>query len=103
MTDTVSAEGMYVEQREQLRQLQLVLSLSRRVAALDSLDEAIDTLLQAAIQEIGADQGSVFVHDDETARLLHRRDDGIPVVRLQTTQVYHFNADALLLSLFGGN
>jgi adenylate cyclase len=69
MNDTASAEGAYTEQLEQLRQLQMVVSLSRRVAALDSLDAAIDTLLQAAVQEIAADQGSIFLHDNETGEL----------------------------------
>jgi adenylate cyclase len=65
MNDTTA----YAEQLEQLRQLQMVVSLSRRVAALDSLDAAIDVLLQAAVQEIGADQGSIFLHDGETGEL----------------------------------
>ena len=69
MTDTASTESMYAEQLEQLRQLQMLASLSRRVAALDSLEAVIDTLLQAAIHEIAADRGSVFLHDDETGEL----------------------------------
>jgi adenylate cyclase len=69
MNDTTSTEGAYTEQLEQLRQLQMVVSLSRRVAALDSLDVAVDTLLQAAVEEIAADRGSVFLHDNETGEL----------------------------------
>ena len=69
MTDTASRETAYTEQLEQLRQLQMLASLSRRVAALDSLDAVIDTLLQAAVQEIRADQGSIFLHDKETGEL----------------------------------
>ena len=65
MTDTAN----YTEQLEQLRQLQMLTALSQRVAALDSLEAVIDTLLQAAIQEIGADRGSLFLHDDETGEL----------------------------------
>jgi adenylate cyclase len=65
----VSDTATYAEQLEQLRQLQLVVSLSRRVAALDSLDAAIDVVLKAAVDEVGADQGSVFLHDDETGEL----------------------------------
>ena len=65
----MSDAATYGEQLEQLRQLQLVISLSRRVAALDSLDAAIDVVLKAAVQEIGADQGSIFLHDDETGEL----------------------------------
>ena len=34
-----------------------------------ALEAVIDTLLQAAIQEIGADRGSLFLHDDETGEL----------------------------------
>ena len=69
MTDTASTDATYAEQREQLRQLQMLSSLSRRVAALDSLDAVIDTLLQAAVQEIAADRGSIFLHDRETGEL----------------------------------
>ena len=69
MTETSSLETTYAEQLEQLRQLQMLAALSRRVAALDSLDAVVDTLLQAAIQEIAADRGSIFLHDDETGEL----------------------------------
>jgi len=69
MTDAATSTGAYREQLEQLRQLQLLLSLSRRVAALDSLESAIDLLLQAAVDEIGADRGSIFLHDADTAEL----------------------------------
>jgi adenylate cyclase len=69
MSDTASAPGTYTEQLEQLRQLQMLVSLSRRVAAVDSLEAAIDTLLQAAVQEIGADRGSIFLHDRATGEL----------------------------------
>jgi adenylate cyclase len=69
MSDTASAAGTYSEQLEQLRQLRMVVSLSRRVAAVDSLDAAIDMLLEAVIQEIAADRGSIFLHDNETGEL----------------------------------
>ena len=69
MTDTANPDTAYGEQLEQLRQLQMLTALSQRVAALDSLEAVIDTLLQAAIQEIGADRGSLFLHDDETGEL----------------------------------
>ncbi len=69
MNDGSTAASGYTEQLEQLRQLQMLVSLSRRVAALDSLDAAIDTLLEAAVEEIGADRGSIFLHDRETGEL----------------------------------
>jgi adenylate cyclase len=57
------------EQQEQLRQLQMLVSLSRRVAALDSLDAVLETLLQSAIEETGADRGSIFLHDGDSGEL----------------------------------
>jgi adenylate cyclase len=69
MNDKASAADTYTEQLEQLRQLQMVVSLSRRIAALDSVDAAIDTLLQAAVDELAADRGSIFLHDKETGEL----------------------------------
>jgi adenylate cyclase len=39
------------------------------VAALDTVEAAIDAVLQAAIAEIGADRGSIFLHDEATAEL----------------------------------
>ncbi len=65
----MSAEATYSEQLEQLRQLQLFVSLSHEVAALDSLEAVIDTLLEAGIQETGADRGSLFLHDSQTGEL----------------------------------
>ncbi len=69
MTETVSNEAGHTEQQEQLRQLQLLVSLSRRVAALDSLDAVLEALLQSAVEETGADRGSIFLHDNETGEL----------------------------------
>jgi len=66
---TARAPGAYAEQLEQLRQLQMLVTLSRRVAAVDSLEAAIDTLLEAAVREVGADRGSIFLHDDQTGEL----------------------------------
>ena len=64
MSETASAE-----RAEQLRQLQLLLDLSRRVAALESLDDVLEALVGAAIVEIGAEAGSLFLHDGETGEL----------------------------------
>jgi adenylate cyclase len=69
MTETVSREAGHTEPQEQLRQLQLLVSLSRRVAALDSLDAVLEALLESAVEETGADRGSIFLHDKETGEL----------------------------------
>ncbi|HXJ66227.1 MAG TPA: GAF domain-containing protein [Actinomycetota bacterium] len=61
------------ERAEQLRQLRLMLDLSRQVAALDSLDDILEALVSAAMKELGARAGSLFVHDDDTGELYTRR------------------------------
>jgi adenylate cyclase len=64
----VAAEAS-VERLEQLRQLEMLLQLSRHVSALDSLDAVLDAVVMAAIAEIGAEAGSLFVHDDDSGEL----------------------------------
>ena len=67
------AEPSAAERAEQLRQLRLMLDLSRQVAALDSLDAILEALVGAAMKELGAEAGSLFVHDDDTGELYTRR------------------------------
>jgi adenylate cyclase len=62
-----------VERLEQVRQLEMLLELSRHVSALDSLDAVLDALVGAAIREVGAAAGSLFVHDDERGELYTQR------------------------------
>jgi len=59
----------YDERLEQVEQLQMLLQLSREVAALDSLDAVLETLVEAAKRELAAETGSLFLHDDETGEL----------------------------------
>ncbi len=57
------------ERVEQVEQLQMLLRLSREVAALDSLDAVLDMLVEAAKRELGAQAGSLFLHDDDSGEL----------------------------------
>jgi adenylate cyclase len=66
-------DQVYSEQLAQLRELQMMLELSRQVAALDSLDEVLEALVNAAMQETQAEAGSLFVHDGETGELYTRK------------------------------
>jgi adenylate cyclase len=59
----------FTERVEQVEQLQMLLRLSREVAALDTLDAVLDTLVEAAKAELGAQAGSLFLHDDDTGEL----------------------------------
>ncbi len=73
MPEAPEVTAGYTEQLEQVRQLQMLLSLSRQVAALDSLNDALEALVTAATQEIGAERGSLFLHDEETSELYTHR------------------------------
>ncbi len=68
-TETTDAPAAYAEMLEQLRELQMLLSLSRQVAALDSLAAVLETLVTAAVEEIGAERGALFLNDEETGEL----------------------------------
>ena len=63
------SEAPSIERTEQLRQLRLLLDLSHQVAALDSLEDVLAAMVGTAILELGAETGSLFVHDDETGEL----------------------------------
>ena len=64
----------FTERVEQVEQLQMLLRLSREVAALDTLDAVLDTLVEAAKAELGAQAGSLFLHDgDKTTDLGSRQ------------------------------
>src|SRR5438876_5313250 len=66
---SVAAPTAYAEMMEQLRELQMLVSLSRQVAALDSLAAVLETLVTAAVEEIGAERGALFLNDEETGEL----------------------------------
>jgi len=56
---------------EQLRQAhsEMLLGVTHRLAALDSLDEMLETLLEMTTWELGAERGSLFLNDPESGEL----------------------------------
>jgi adenylate cyclase len=48
---------------------EMLLSVSRRLAALDSLDEMLEALVEMTTWEVGAERGSLFLNDPETGEL----------------------------------
>ncbi len=55
-----------------LRQAQMLLSVSRTVAALETVDEVIETMVTIATRETGAERGTLFLNDDQTGELYSR-------------------------------
>jgi adenylate cyclase len=101
------AEPAYTEQLAQLRELQMMLELSRQVAALDSLDEVLEALVTAAMNETGAETGSLFVHDGETGELYTRKstDLGARQIRVLDDRgivgaVYHGGVGEIVLDAY---
>ena len=58
--------------RERLKRVELLLSVSRRLAAYDSLDDVLNTLVEMTTKEVGAERGSLFLHDSTTRELYSR-------------------------------
>ncbi|MEC9346759.1 MAG: GAF domain-containing protein [Pseudomonadota bacterium] len=66
-----------MSQNDELRHLQMLLDVSRQVAALDTLDAVLDTLITVAVTETRAERGTLFLHDSSTGELYSRVAQGI--------------------------
>lgn len=55
-----------------LRKAEMLLSLSITLAAFETLDEILATLVEMATREVDADRGSIFLNDPETDELYSR-------------------------------
>jgi adenylate cyclase len=59
-------------QRKHLRQVELLLEVSRRMAAYDTLDEILTALVEVTTEELDAERGTLFLNDAETGELFSR-------------------------------
>ena len=57
---------------ERLRQAEMLLDLSKKVAAIESLDEILEILVQMTTAEIGAERGTLFLNDPQAGELYSR-------------------------------
>ena len=55
-----------------IRLVELLLEVSRRMAAYDSLDEVLHALVDMTTREVGAERGSLFLNDPATSELYSR-------------------------------
>ena len=56
----------------QLQQAEILLSISQKVAAAQTLDEALDTVVQFTTLATGAERGTLFLNDAQTGELYAR-------------------------------
>ena len=57
---------------ERLRQAEMLLDLSKRVAAIESLDEILEILVEMTTWEVDAERGTLFLNDVQTGELYSR-------------------------------
>ncbi|MEM7507613.1 MAG: GAF domain-containing protein [Pseudomonadota bacterium] len=76
MPDDAPTEAR-AEAQQDMRHLQMLLDVSRQVAAMDTLDAVLDKLVSVAVQETGAERGSLFLRDDQTGELYSRVAQGV--------------------------
>ena len=56
---------------QRLHHAEILLNISRRVAAKETLDEVLKTLVEITTTEIGAERGSLFLNDGAPANSIH--------------------------------
>jgi adenylate cyclase len=61
-----------IAQRRRLRQAELLLEVSRRMASTNSLDEVLNALIESTSRELGAERGSLFLNDPDSNELYSR-------------------------------
>ena len=59
-------------QKRRLREAELLLEVSRKMSVTDSLDEVLNTLLDATSTELNAERGTLFLNDYDTSELYSR-------------------------------
>ena len=55
-----------------MREMETLLSISRTVAAMETVDEVLRTLVEIVIRETGSERGSLFLNDKQTGELYSR-------------------------------
>ena len=72
MPDDGRAHQVGETHEEQLSHLRMLLDVSRKVAAQDTLDTVLETLIDLACHETGSERGTLFLNDPATGELFSR-------------------------------
>lgn len=60
------------DERQRLRYAELLLAVSQQLAALETLDDMLEHLMNITTSEIGAERGTLFLNDPDTGELYSR-------------------------------
>ncbi|NNF51828.1 MAG: GAF domain-containing protein, partial [Gammaproteobacteria bacterium] len=66
------SDELLARAEKKLAQAEMLLGVSRRIAAIESLDEVLKTLIVIATEELNAERGSLFLNDPQTDELYSR-------------------------------
>lgn len=66
------AERELAEANRKLQQAELLLGISRKVAAMETVDEILETLVEITTEQLDAERGSLFLNDPVTNELYSR-------------------------------
>ena len=69
-TNKTTLQKRTYEQR--MAQAEMLLDVSRKVAAIDSLDEVLGVLMEMSTYELGAERSSLFLNDQQSGELYTR-------------------------------
>ena len=71
-----SSRSANLDERKRLHQAEMLLGLSRKIAAIDSHDELLEALMEMTSWEIGAERATLFLNDPTTGELYSRYAQG---------------------------
>ena len=66
------ARAVRTDHARRLRHVELMLEITRKMAAKDSLDDVLHTLIELTNKEIGGERGTLFLNDEKTGELYSR-------------------------------
>jgi adenylate cyclase len=72
MPDLKPSKANVTDEGMRLRQAELLLKLSRRVAAFETLDQVLATLIEIISLELDAERSTIFLNDNQTGELYSR-------------------------------
>ena len=95
MPDDAVAPDAVETHEEQLSHLKMLLDVSRKVAAQDTLDTVLETLIDLACVETGSERGTLFLNDESTGELFSR-----VALGLKTREIRFMNDEGLAGAVF---
>lgn len=69
MKKSVGKKALQMKHDKKLQQTEMLLDLSRKLAAIESLDDILETLVNMTTWELQAERGSLFLNDTQTGEL----------------------------------